>query len=148
MNQQHKLQQVAGSFADHDGLTTEDAIRVQVGRALKGFLAQLRADQRAGILRSLRGVARVNFTGGAGGVFILDMRLLPTAEVADDELVRIVDAHIAELVVEDPLAGRGEVGDAPGRPCHWPACRISGEHRHCRECGSTGHDVAHCDKLG
>jgi hypothetical protein len=140
----HKLKQVEGSFADHDDLTVEDAIRVQVGAALKGFLAQFRADGRAGIFRSLRGVARVNFTGGVGGVFVLDMRLLPTAEVADDELVRSVEAHVAELVVEDPLASRGG-GDAV---CHWPACRIPGPHLHCRECASTEHDVAHCDKLG
>jgi hypothetical protein len=32
--------------------------------------------------------------------------------------------------------------------CHWPACLITTAHLHCRECGSTGHDVAHCDKLG
>ena len=145
MNQpHHKIQQVEGSFADHDGLTTDDAIRVQVGAALKGFLAQLRADQRAGILRSLRGVARINFTGGGGGVFVLDMRLLPTPEVEDDELVRIVAAHVAELVVEDPLADRSVGGAA----CHWPACRITEPHIHCPECGSTAHSAAYCETLG
>ncbi len=34
------------------------------------------------------------------------------------------------------------------RICHWPACRLTTEHGHCHECGSTEHGPAFCDRSG
>ena len=103
MNQPHtKLKQVKGRF-DED-TPVELALAIHVRNALDGFIEQYLSDREAGVLRSIRGVAMVNFTGGVGGKFVLDMRLLPANEVEEDELFKMVDAHVKEMVNgQEPL---------------------------------------------
>jgi hypothetical protein len=70
-----------------EGTSVEDSITHQVTEALASMLVELRRQQRYGEGRSIRAFALINFTGGK---FVLDMRLLPDAEIAADELYQIV----------------------------------------------------------
>ena len=85
MNRQELRKQVKSKF--EDGITVEEAITSQVNAAVENMTREFQRQQRYGECRSIRCYGLINC---AGGKFVFDLRLLPDAEVADDELIKIV----------------------------------------------------------
>ena len=74
--------------------SVEEAITCSVADVLQNFIIEFFRQQLDGECRSIRGVSLLNFQGG---IFVLDMRLLPEDEVKNDELHALVSKHVEEL---------------------------------------------------
>ena len=85
MKDQTLKTRVAGKY--DESVSVEESIRRQIQETQERFVGEVQRQQRYQESRSIRGCAMIDFKGGK---FVLDMRLLPDAEVEDDELYRSV----------------------------------------------------------
>lgn len=120
MNKPEELKgRIEGSFDANT--STDDAIRQRVMLALEQLTAEHQRQESVGECRSIRAFARIQFKGGVGGLFVLDMRLLPTNEIEGDELVALVNEAVSYPTPSEPPTFEPKTYFDNGRTVEWGA---------------------------
>jgi hypothetical protein len=116
----HEPQELRGRVADtfDEGTSTDDAIRSRVMLALDGLIEEHQRQESVGECRSIRSFARIIFKGGVGGLFVLDMRILPTNEIEGDELAALVNEAVV-LSSAEPGTCQPKTYFDNGRTVEW-----------------------------